>query len=117
MINTDINTDTYMINNIESLLQKNNLFNSEEIKDINTIIDDLFKEYIEKNILSMNNPDFDNNLTKYIYLNLSEQILHLYNNSTLYRAKSKLKRLISKKKFQFYSIVVPRRSQKISFIR
>ena len=106
-----------MINNIESLLQKNNLFNSEEIQDINTIIDDLFKEYIEKNILSMNNPDFDNNLTKYIYLNLSEQILHLYNNSTLYRAKSKLKRLISKKKFQLYSTVVPRRSQKTSFIR
>ena len=112
IINMNNDSNISMINNIEILIQKNNLFTSKEIKDINTIIDDLFKEYIEKNLLSMNNPEFDNNLTKYIYLNLSEQILHLYNNNTLYRAKSKIKRLIRKRKFHLYSTVIPRRSQK-----
>jgi len=105
-----------LINNVSNILDKNNIFKHEEIIDINLMIDDLFKEYIEKNILSIMNPNFDEKLTNHIYDNIIEQLIHLYNNM-LSKTKNKIKRLISKRKFYLYSRVIPRRFQKTSFIR
>ena len=114
IMNTDINET---INNISAILQENQIFNNNNIDEINMLIDVLFCEYIEKNVLTISCPKFEKNLTKYIYNNISEQISHLYGPSMLYRVRIKINKLITNRKSELYTKIIPRRSQKTSFIR
>jgi len=106
-----------IINHVNHLLSKKLTFNDTEITEINQVITILFREYINNNILDIMKPTFDNELTRYIYNNLSIQLLHLYKNTALFRAKLRLQKLINTIKYQLYAKIIPPRSQKTSFVR
>ena len=105
------------IKTIITILEKKQTFNNKEIEEISEYINILFKEYVELNLLNMSDPNFENNLTDYIFNLLCEQYLHLYGKSMLYRVRIKLNKLIINKKLELYAKIIPRRSQKTSFIR
>ena len=98
-------------------LQQHQLFRSSDIAEINQSIDVLFNDYIKANVMTISSPQFEKNVTLYIYTNLSEQLAHLYGISMLYRVQTKLKKLITIRKSVLYTTVMPRRSLKTSFIR
>ena len=113
-LSEDIEKD---LSNLSQILQKMRIFSNKEIDEINESIDVLFSEYIENNVLCISCPKFDKNLTKYIYGNVSAQIAHLYGPSMQYRVRIRINKLIKNRKFMLYTTIMPRRSQKSSFIR
>ena len=106
-----------IINNIINILEKDRIFNSKEVNELSTSITNLFNSYIMDNIIDMNLPNFDINLTKYLYEIHAIQLLHLYNNSIKYKVRHRIRNLIRKVKQQQYKRFIPPRSYKNSFIR
>jgi putative phage-type endonuclease len=106
-----------LINNIINILKKENVFDDIELKELTNSITNIFNDYILDNILSMSSPEFDKNLTKYIYEIHAIQLLHLYDISIQYKIRHKIRNLIKKIKQQQYKKFIPPRSYKTSFIR
>ena len=98
----NINNINNIINNIINMLEKNRIFNSKESEELTTSITNLCNNYIIDNIIDMNSPDFDVNLTKYLYEIHSTQLLDLYNNSIKYKIRHRIRNLIRKVKQQQY---------------
>lgn len=106
-----------LINNIVETLEEKRIFTNKDTNEFTNSITCIFKDYVLNNILDMSNPDFDKNLTKYIYEIHCLQLLHLYGNSVKYRVRQKIKNIIRIIKNNLYTHVIPPRSYKISFIR
>ena len=117
--------DDTIYNDIKKTLETDVVFTKSDIKLIKSNCIDLFKEFVENNILSLSEKDFDSRLTNYIYNNINESInesiintcniLNISNKK--YYIKKRLKRLIKKTtNIQFHKII-PYRSYKNSYIR
>jgi len=105
------------IDRVKKLLEKRKIFTIEQTKQLVYNITELFQEYVDKNALKMSSPDFDKNLTEYIYANIAKQIVHLYSINSQYRVCKKLMLQINRTKKSLYSKFVPERSYKTSFVR
>ena len=114
--NININFDDILIN-LTSIINKYQIFTNNDIMELTESITIIFNNYIKNNILDIIYPDFDKKLIKYIYDIIIIQILDLYDNNLKYRIKFKIIYLIKKIKKQLYTIIIPPRSYKSSFIR
>ena len=102
---------------ISMLIEDQQIFTQQDIKELKQSIYILFKNYIFDNILEFSSPSFDNNLTKYINDIQIEYLIPLYSNSQKYRLKYKLARLINTVKKELFKTIIPPRSYKTSFLR
>lgn len=105
------------IDKVKQLLETRIVFTAAQRKELIANISELFQEYVKYNAIMMYSPDFDKNLTDYIYINIAKQIIHLYCNNSQYRVSKKLSLLIKRTMISLYSKVIPRRSYSKSFIR
>lgn len=104
-------------NDIKNTLESDLVFNKTDVKAIRNNCIELFKEYVEKNVLLLNNGCFDKNLTEYIYDNINESLTNTYNETNKLCVKKKLKRIIKKTTKNSWKKVIPYRSYPNSFIR
>ena len=105
------------IDKVKRLLERREVFTAEQSKELVCNITELFQEYVRNNAINMSSPDFDKNLTDYIYTNIAKQIVHLYSSNSQYRVCKKLQLQISRTKKSLYTQVIPYRSYRTSFIR
>ena len=105
------------INVINELVEESKIFTTKEYKELKHSITILFKNYILDNIINISSPQFDDKLNKYITDIHITQLTPVYSKSVLYRVKQKLNYMIMTIKKELYSIVIPPRSYKKSFIR
>ena len=106
-----------MYENIKKTLESDTTFTKSDFKLIKDMCIELFKDFINNNILLLSNSSFDKELTTYIYDNIKENLLHMYNNSNKQIMKKKLKKIIKKTTKYSWKKVIPYRSYKDSFIR
>ncbi len=106
-----------MYENIKKTLESDTTFTKSDFKLIKDMCIELFKDFINNNILLLSNSSFDKELTTYIYDNIKENLLHMYNNSNKQIMKKKLKKIIKKTTKYSWKKVIPYRSYKNSFIR
>ena len=104
-------------NDIKTTLESDLVFTKTDLKCIKNNCIELFKEYVNYNILSLHNGDFDKELTTYIYDNIKINLLDMYSNSNKQIIKKKLKKIIKKTTKYSWKKVIPYRSYKNSFIR
>ena len=83
-------------NDIKATLESDLVFTKTDLKCIKNNCIELFKEYINHNILSLHNGDFDKELTQYIYDNINASLTNTYNSSNRLCIKKKLKKIIKK---------------------
>lgn len=105
------------ISTISYLLEKDKIFTIKDINELKSSIISLFEDYTIHNILDISSPNFDKNLTKFIYEIHINQLVPLYSNHIKHRVKFKLKTLIKRVKSNLYSKILPCRSYKKSFTR
>ena len=67
-----------MNNDIYEILNKDEIFNKEEIKQLNESIEVLIKEYLTDNINNIIYPNFEKNINDYICNIYLEQLLSTY---------------------------------------
>ena len=106
-----------LIQNIITTLEEQIIFTEQELEELTNSITTIFNNYILDNIINMSSPEFNNNLTKYLYEIHSISLLHLYSKSISYRVKFKLNELIKQVKDRQYKKFIPTRSYSTSFIR
>lgn len=104
-------------NDIKTTLESDLVFTKTDLKCIKNNCIELFKEYVNYNILSLHNGDFDKELTQYIYDNINASLCHTYNSSNRLCIKKKLKKIIKKNTKQSWKKIIPYRSYKTSYIR
>tara|TARA_A100001015_G_C14997298_1_gene716755 strand:+ start:647 stop:1915 length:1269 start_codon:yes stop_codon:yes gene_type:complete len=110
--------DDTIYNNIKNTLESNIIFTRNDIKLIKQNCIELFKEFVNNNILSISEKDFDYNLTNYIYTNINESIISTYANVNCKAyVKKRIKTIIKKVINAQFKKIVPCRSYKNSFIR
>jgi putative phage-type endonuclease len=105
------------IDKVKRLLEKRVIFTLSQRKELNQNISQLFQEYISINASMMHSPNFDKNLTDYIYTNMAKQIVHLYSENSQYRVCKKLQLQINRTKKSLYPKLIPPRSYSTSFVR
>jgi len=118
--NAEENTEENNIaiyNNIKSTLESDLIFTKTDLKIIKSNCVELFNEFVNNNILLLRNSDFDNNLTKYIYDNITCSLTHTFNTSNKMCVKKKLKKIIKKSNKNSWKKIIPYRSYKTSYIR
>lgn len=103
--------------NIKKTLESDVTFTKSDFKLIREMCIDLFKEFVNKNVLLLSNSSFDKELTSYIYDNIKVNLLDMYNNSNKQIIKKKLKKIIKKTTKYSWKKIIPYRSYKNSFIR
>lgn len=103
--------------NIKKTLESDNTFTKSDFKLIREMCMDLFKEFVNNNVLSLSNSSFDKELTTYIYDNVKINLLDMYSKSNKQIIKKKLKKIIKKTTKYSWKKVIPYRSYKDSFIR
>ncbi len=103
--------------NIKKTLESDVIFTKSDFKLIKEMCFDLFKEYVDNNILSLSNACFDKELTRYIYDNIKISLSHLYDKTDKEIMKKKLKKIIKKATKNSWKKIIPYRSYKDSFIR
>ena len=103
--------------NIKKTLESDVTFTKSDFKLIREMCIDLFKEFVNNNVLLLSNSSFDKELTSYIYDNIKVNLLDIYNNSNKQIIKKKLKKIIKKTTKYSWKKVIPYRSYKNSFIR
>ena len=103
--------------NIKKTLESDVTFTKSDFKLIREMCIDLFKEFVNNNVLLLSNSSFDKELTSYIYDNIKVNLLDMYNNSNKQIIKKKLKKIIKKTTKYSWKKVIPYRSYKNSFIR
>tara|TARA_B100001093_G_scaffold518064_1_gene601647 strand:+ start:4006 stop:5274 length:1269 start_codon:yes stop_codon:yes gene_type:complete len=106
-----------ILDEILDVFKKYEIFTSIEIYELNKSIKITIEEYINNNINDIMNPEFDSNLTKYIYTLHLDQILHLYDSKLKDRVQYRICKIIKNKKLEVYSKLIPPRSYSNSFIR
>ena len=105
------------IDKVKQLLETRIVFTAAQRKELIANISELFQEYVRYNAIMMYSPDFDKNLTDYIYTNIAKQIVHLYSSNSQYRVCAKLQMQIGRTKKSLYNKVIPHRSYSKSFVR
>lgn len=103
--------------NIKKTLESDVIFTKSDFKLIKEMCFDLFKEYVDNNILSLSNACFDKELTRYIYDNIKISLSHVYDKTDKEIMKKKLKKIIKKATKNSWKKIIPYRSYKDSFIR
>ena len=103
--------------NLFKLLNENEVFSSNETNDITTSIHCVMEQYITTNILDIIYPNFDKDLTIYIYNQFIDQLLVLYAEDMEYIIKFKLFNIVKSVKYNIYLSLIPIRSYNYSFIR
>jgi putative phage-type endonuclease len=103
--------------NIKKTLESDVTFTKSDFKLIREMCFDLFKEFVNNNVLLLSNSSFDKELTSYIYDNIKVNLLDMYNNSNKQIIKKKFKKIIKKTTKYSWKKVIPYRSYKNSFIR
>ena len=103
--------------NLFKTLNENEVFSYNETNDLTTSIQDITKQYIENNILDIIYPNFDKDLTSYIYNQFIDQLLVLYEENMEYIIKFKLLNIIKSVKYNIYLSLIPMRSYNYSFVR
>jgi putative phage-type endonuclease len=102
---------------IKKTLESDVIFTKSDFKVIKNTCIDLFKEYVDNNVLSLSNACFDKELTSYIYDNMKVSLSDVYNNTNRQVMKKKLKKIIKKTTKYSWKKIIPYRSYKDSFIR
>lgn len=103
--------------NIKKTLSTDLVFTKSDIKYIKNNCIELFKDFVNNNILKLSNGDFDKNLTEYIYDNIKNSLSHTFNTSTKICIKKKLKKIIKKTNKTCWKKIIPYRSYSSSHIR
>ena len=106
-----------IIQNIKNIVSSYDNLKIEDLIQIESSINSLSREYIQNNCKNMYDYNFDKNLTDYVFKNMIVQLEPLYKNSSRFKIRKRIKKIIKKVKLRIYKYVIPCRQYKNSFIR
>lgn len=109
--------DNNAIDDIKNSLSSYLTISLNEKQLIQDNIVELFKEFIQLDPLNISNPNFDKDLTNYIYKNIIASLENIYSHCDRYKMRKRIKKIIIKTKNYSYNRYIPYRSYKTSFIR
>jgi len=104
-------------NDIFKILNQNEIFNSTELDELLSSIEQTMIEYINNNVAMLMYANFDSGLINYTYQIYATQLLPIYKSNMKFIIEFKLTNIIRNIKNKLYVNLIPRRSYPYSFVR